>query len=216
VFEHLEEQDPAVLLEYLQAAYDEMDTDQRRTVFGEAVKEARPSAVDGEELLAQVEVFRDQSLAGAYYASFEINSKNFMHVPEETNEWFERLGDLLQDSSRLTKQGDHAHAVACFRVLYEVIDAMERGEEIVFGDEIGSWMIPGDEKQAIADYMSSLAATSTPEEFAAAALPLIRRDSYHSFADKAYASANRAANKAQKAKLKSEIQRQGVRTKRKS
>ena len=88
---------------------------------------------------------------------------------------------------------------------------MERGEEIVFGDEIGSWMIPGDEKQYIAAYMTSLAATTTPEEFAAAALPLIRRDSYHSFAAQACLSAVRAANEAQKAHLEVEIQRQSIR-----
>ena len=91
---------------------------------------------------------------------------------------------------------------------------MERGEEIVFGDEIGSWMIPGDEKQYIAAYMTSLAATATPEEFTAAALPLIRRDRWQSFATQAYLSAIRAANEAQRVHLEAEIRRQEIRTER--
>ncbi len=88
-----------------------------------------------------------KSMAGVYYAPFKINSKNWSHIPDETREWFDRLGDLLQASAQLTAQGNHLHAVACFGTLYTLIAAMEDGEEIVFGDEIGSWMIPGDEKQ---------------------------------------------------------------------
>ena len=43
-----------------------------------------------------------------------INSKNFSHIPDKTDEWFDRLGDLLKDACKLTRQGDHAGAVACF------------------------------------------------------------------------------------------------------
>jgi hypothetical protein len=89
---------------------------------------------------------------------------------------------------------------------------MERGEEIVFGDEIGSRMIPGDEKQAIAAYMAALAATATPDEFIKAGLPLIQRDSSQSFTTQAYASAARVATAAQRAHLEAEIQRRKIRT----
>ncbi len=69
--------------------------------------------------LAGVEGFRSDSLAGVYYAPFAINSKNWRHVPEETKEWFGEIGDLLKAGARLTEQGDHLHAVACFETLYE-------------------------------------------------------------------------------------------------
>ena len=199
-----------MLLNVLSAAYDEMTRDQRQAVFGRYVRELPPAPVDGEVLIDEVEQFRRDSRAEIYYAPFAINSKNWMHVPEETEEWFDRLGDLLQASARLTAQGDHLHAVACFIVLYELIDDMESGEEIVFGDEIGSWMIPGDEKKFVAACTTSLAATATPEEFAATALPLIRRDSWQSFATQAYASALRVASEPQRAALEAEIQRQGI------
>lgn len=73
-------------------------------------------------------------------------------------------------------------------------------------------MIPGDEKKQIAAYLKSLAATATPEAFTAAALPLVRRDSYASFSGKVYASAMKAANKAQKANLEAEVARQRIKT----
>ncbi len=119
-------------------------------------------------------------------------------------------GESVWYSRQLTAQGDHLHAVACFGILYELIDAMESGKEIVFGDEIGSWMTPGDEKQYVAAYMTSLAATATPEEFTTEALPLIRRDSWQSFAIQAYASAIRAAAETQRARLEAKVQRQKI------
>jgi hypothetical protein len=212
LFEFLSIQDAPFLLGLLNDAYDQMDVDQRRWVFGRLVEELLPAQVDGEILLNRVEDFKRESLAGVYYAPFDINSKNFMHIPEETDEWFERLGDLLKASSQLTAQGGHLHAVTCFGILYELIDAMESGEEIVFADEIGGWMIPGDEKQYVAAYMTSLAATTAPEEFSAAALPLIRRDSWQSFSTQAYPAAIRVVNEAQRAHLEAEIGRQNVRT----
>ncbi len=38
-------------------------------------------------------------------------------------------------------------AVQCFKLLHELIDKMEDGDEIVFADEYGTWMITGDEKR---------------------------------------------------------------------
>jgi hypothetical protein len=212
LFEFLSTQDVPFLLDLLSKAYDQMKYDQRRWVFGKLIEELPCVPVDGEVLLDEVEGFQSESLAGHYYEPFDIDSKNWMYVPEETKEWFERLGDLLKASCQLTARGDHLHATACFGILYELIGVMERGDEIVFGHEIGSWMIPGDERQYIAVYMTSLAAVASPEEFAAAALPLIQRDSWHSFATQAYPSATRVANEAQRAYLEAEIERRNIRT----
>ena len=87
---------------------------------------------------------------------------------------------------------------------------MEAGEEIVFADEIGSWMIPGDEKRYIAAYLKSLATTATPEAFAAVVLPLLRRDSHQSFTGQVYQSAIRVATKEQRAYLEAEVERQRI------
>ena len=212
LFEFLKRQPAQALLAILQQAYREMSVTQRRAVFGSIVKRVPSSSVDGNELLKRIKIFHNDSLAGKYYAPFAINSKNFTHIPEETEEWFEVLGDLLSDSAKLTVQGDHALAVECFGLLYQLIGHMEKGEEIVFADELGSWMIPGDEKKYIAAYLSSLAIVATPEAFTATVLPLIRRDSIQSFSGQIYPAAIRVANKEQGAYLKAEVKRQDVRT----
>lgn len=214
LFQSLSAEDATTLLELLRNAYDFLSYDDRDTLFGQYVREMPPAPVDGESLLANIEHFAAMSRDGFYYAPFMINSKNYMDVPEETEEWFEKLGDFLQDSGQLTAQGDYLHAVACFDLLYELIDEMERGDEIVFGDEIGSWMIPGDEKQYLTAYVTAVAQTASPDEFAAIVVPLARRDSYQSLSGEVYATACRLANAAQKEKLDGEIKRLNIRTER--
>ena len=85
-------------------------------------------------------------------------------------------------------------------------------DEIVFADEYGTWMIPIDERKVIPEYLAALSSTTTPEAYAAAALPLIRRDSFESFTNKTYAAALRAADKSQKVHLKAEVKRLQIRT----
>ena len=208
----LKRQKKATLLELLEHAFDRMDNQQRRAVFGTIAKKPSPARVGGKALLEQVRQFHRDSLNRRYYAPFMINSKNFRHIPDETEEWFERVGDLLKGASKLTHQGDHAGAVACFDLLFELIEAMEDGREIVFAEECGSWMIPAEEKVWVADYLASLAATEGPDTFATKALPLIERDSCQSFCAQVYKSALKVANKDQAARVKAEVQRQRIRT----
>jgi hypothetical protein len=60
--------------------------------------------------------------------------------------------------------------------------------------------------------LKSLAAVASPEQYAAIAMPLIKRDCYQGFAEKVYVSVLQAANKAQEICLLAEIGRQRVAT----
>ena len=202
LFDFLENQKSSFLLDLLNSAFDAMDTNQRHDVFGKVIDEVPISPVEGKKLLTIIKQFCKKSMSGHYYAPFAINSKNFSHIPEETEAWFDEIGDYLEDSSRLTDQGDHEMAVQCFTLLHELIDKMEDGEEIVFADEYGTWMITGDEKRFVISFLTSLSATSNPEEYAARSIPLIKRDSYESFYNKVYSAAIKIANQDQKAYLK--------------
>lgn len=212
LFHSLSKEDAATLLELLRAAYEFLSHDERNTLFGQYGPEKLPVQVDGEVLLLDIEHFAEMSRDGFYYAPFMINSKNYMRIPEETDEWFKKIGVYLRDSGQLTAQADYLSAVACFGLLYELIDEMESGDEIVFGDEIGSWLIPGDEKQYWAAYITAVAQVAAPDEFAAIVVPLARRDSYQSLSGQVYATASRLANTAQKQRLDGEIKRLNIRT----
>jgi hypothetical protein len=73
-------------------------------------------------------------------------------------------------------------------------------------------MIPTDEKAWLKAYLTSLAATATPEAFTAAAIPMLQRDSGQSFSARVSASAREVATPQQKAHLQAEVRRQQVRT----
>jgi hypothetical protein len=213
LFAFLQLQEPAVLIEVLQRAYHAMTTKQRQAVFGPLVQQLPQVPVDGEQLSHEIHTFYQASVNGAYYAPFPINSTNFSDIPEETDAWFEQLGDFLARSTTLAEQGQLQDACMCFGLLYALIEQMERGEEIVFAEEVGSWMIPGDEKVYLHAYIRALATTAVPEAFTEAVLPLIRRDSYASFAHKVYATAIRVANRQQKAQLRAAITRHHIKIK---
>lgn len=212
LFEYIKGQNHSMLLDLLSRAFDKLNTNQRQDLFGKIIKEASPLRVDGKTLLATINQFYQNSISGHYYAPFDINSKNFSQIPEETEAWFEELSDYLEDSSKLADQGDHQIAVQCFRLLHELIEKLEDGDEIVFADEYGTWMITGDEKRFVKSYLLSLSSTSTPEEYANGAIPLIKRDSFESFHNKVYLTALNNANEDQKAHLKMEVKKQKIRT----
>ena len=213
LMEFLKKQDPSSLLQLLEVAFDTMTTNQRRDVFARLKLDEKASKVDEKALLKEVKRFYDESLKGMYYAPFDINSKNFMDIPEETEEWFEKLGDLLGDVVKVSEKGNHKIAIECFKILYELIDKMEDGNEIIFADEYGTWMIPGDEKIFIKAYLHSLSAVTTPEEFTEAAIPLLKRDSYESLSGKVYKTASEFASKEQKKVLDAAIKNMKIKVK---
>jgi hypothetical protein len=211
VFACLQKQKKAVLLDYLRDTYRQMTAEQRREVFAHAVRKPK-AVVDADGLRHAIEQFRSDSLARKYYTPFNINSKNWMHRPEQTRAWCDLFGRFVADASLLTAWGEHAEAVACFAMLSDLVEALDSGREIIFAEEAGSWMIPRDKKAWLKAYLTSLAATAPPEAFTAAALPLLRRDSYQSFSGHVYAAALEVANPQQRAHLEAAVQQQKIRT----
>ncbi len=213
LFALLEKQPPAKILELLKDSYSKMSIEQRKLIFGQFVKQPNPIITVTKNVIKEVNQFYKDSLEGRYYAPFNINSKNYRDIPEETKEWFSRISELLRDSVKLSERGEDEAAVECFKLLNELIEQMSNGEEIVFADEYGTWMIHDDEKKRIKAYATSLAKVATAEEFAEAMLPIIHRDSYESFSSDAYSLISLVANKEQKANLDEEVKKQKIRIK---
>ena len=124
----------------------------------------------------------------------EKSFTNPIDIGRLTSKWFSPMGLI--------------HHPAPHKTIYK----MEEGDEIVFADECGTWMITGDENRFVKSYLSSLSAISTPEEYANDAIPLIKRDSFESFHNKVYATATKICNEDQKIYLKTEVKKQKIRT----
>ena len=203
LFSYLKKQEANVLIELLESCFDAMSVQDIRNVFYHLeVEFVSQFPTDGNTVLTNIHLFHEKSLQGDYYAPFDINSKNCMDVPEETEMWFEKLAELLLECTQLSTQNDHAMAIECFNKLFTLIDRMESGDdEIVFADEYGMWMLPIHESPYIKAYLTSSAKILKPEEYVKAILPLVHRDSREGFYRKIYEYVVETANKRQKVLL---------------
>ena len=168
LFKYVEKQKKAALIALFKACYRCMRVQQLQAVFGRLTRHYLDEMVVDSKLH-----MKKASLAGVYYAPFDINSKNYTHVPEETLQWFETLADLLT----------------------------EAGEEIIFADEYGKWMPPLSEERYINADITSSVAHLEPEDCAARLLPLLRRDSDASICNDVYAKVKGLINKHEHAAL---------------
>ena len=73
LFSFLKKQDSASLLSLLESAYDTMNTNQRRKVFGSLPLKKDAPKIDEARLLKKIKMFYEESLKGVYYAPFNIN-----------------------------------------------------------------------------------------------------------------------------------------------
>ena len=211
LFNILSKKKKETLLQLLKSAYSEMKSNQRALLFDHIMYEAvrTKKTMNEKEILDEVNEFYKQSLAGHYYAPFMINSQNFMDTPEETDEWCTKIRLLLEETSQLTALSKHKTAIECFEKLFELLDRIG-DDEIIFGDEVGTWIIGADEEKAIKSYVISLAKTTAAKKFVDKIIPLLKCDSYYSFINKVYDKIEASANKEQKAVLDSIIKEQGI------
>jgi len=194
----------AELVDMVVAASEMLTARQARDVLGDyhpdAARLRAPSGVRA--LVERVRNFHRDSLAGHYYAPFNMNSKNFSHVPEETEDWADQAGELIKATCEVSKAGNHVEAAECFRLLYDVLEAVDRGEDVIFAEEVGTWMVHMEESHVVRAYLKSLAKVASEEEFTKEVARLAKRDRIHSSGRLGVLEvAPRVATKAQRAHL---------------
>jgi len=200
------------LIEYLKMSFYEMDDVQRRGVFGEMYGDKLRKDRKPVDLYSEIENFHKKSVKGDYFAPFMINSKNFMDVPPETDEWFSEVSYYLDESSRLVEKEKYDLAINCFDLLFDLIDHMENGEDIIFADEYGTWMIVC-KFSYTESYIKSLAKVKDPETYVEKVIPLLRRDSQESLSDKIYDKIKKNSTKEQLIRVEQEIKTREIRIK---
>lgn len=129
------------VIAYMGAAWETMTEMQRRSVFGDLYEQLMFESLTPLEHFEAIEVFYNDSIAKKYYAPFDMNSKNFNHIPAKTDIWFDTISGLLDRTCDWVNKGEKDIAVKSFKLLFELIRRMEYGEDIVFAHELGDWMI---------------------------------------------------------------------------
>jgi len=201
------------LVALLEDAFDNMDGKTQRYAFGELYKKHTQKERTPKQLLERIKTFHTKSMNGHYYAPFDINSKNFSDIPKETDEWFDELADYLDFTSELVQKKEYETSLKCFKILFELIDRINNGEEIVFADELGDWMI-NTKKDHIEHYIIVLSkAVESIEDYVNILIPRIKSDSYFSFSDKVYKKVKKHSSSMQIKAINKEIKAQSIRTK---
>ena len=133
----------------------------------------RPDSEKGtnSNFLADVEAFEKASLAGEYYESFDVNSKNFMEKSRGTTGWIaecRRLLDRCVKRVRTPRSADPAEVCQAFGIIYGLLDRIDECREniIFFADEAGAWQVGVDWDRVLPPWFKVLSATAAPEEYA--------------------------------------------------
>ncbi len=157
----------------------------------------------GASLLDEVRKFHEDSLAGEYYESFNVNSKNFMDKSEGTETFIAEFDRLLGKCVRASAKGSLGPLSEAFELLFDLLRRIDEDLDSVvfFADEAGSWQIGVDWRETLPAYFQCLASGSSGEEFASEGDRTIT-----DFADyerpKHLAAARRVASAEQKAALR--------------
>ena len=91
----------------------------------------------GANLLADVKAFERASLAGDFYESFEVNSKNFMEQSTGTTHWIAECRRLLDRCVKQARKGNPAETCRAFDILFGLLDRLDEGRDdvVFFADE---------------------------------------------------------------------------------
>ena len=119
-------------------------------------------------LLRDVKRFERASLAGEYYESFSVDSKNYRQQSAGTRAWIAEYHRLLDRCVRNAKKYDPSEVRHAMDVLFGLLDHIDKGNDdvIFFADEGGSWQVAVDWERVLPLWLKVLSATAEPKEYA--------------------------------------------------
>ena len=119
-------------------------------------------------LLKVVKRFEKASLAGEYYESFNVDSKNYTQKSALTTSWITDYLRLLDRCVTSAKKNDSAEVREAMDVLFGLLDHIDKGNDdvIFFADEGGSWQVGVDWAKVLPVWFKVLSSTAAPEEYA--------------------------------------------------
>jgi hypothetical protein len=121
-----------------------------------------------ENLLEDVKAFEKASLAGEYYESFNVNSKNCTEKSTGTRAWIADCHRLLDRCVAQEKKGDPVEICQAFEIIFRLLDRIDEclDDIIFFADEGGSWEVGVDWNKILPSWFRILSSTAGPTEYA--------------------------------------------------
>jgi hypothetical protein len=133
-----------------------------KPLYPDAEPATRPS------LLMDVKGFEKASLAGEYYESFFVNSKNYREQSAGTSAWIAAYSRHLDRCVTNAKELNPAEVREAMDILFGLLDHIDecRDDVIFFADEGGSWQVGVDWTKVLPVWFKVLSVTAGPEEYA--------------------------------------------------
>lgn len=130
---------------------------------------------DTRSLLEQVQAFDASARAGAYYVSFNVNSKNYMTHSKGTRGFIAECCRLFDRCVDLERSADPRELRAAFDVLFDLLRYIDEAHDdvVFFADEGGSWAVSVDWRRVMPAWLRCLAKTSAPSEYSSRAVEVI-------------------------------------------
>ena len=128
-------------------------------------------------LLSDAKRFEKASLAGEYYESFGVNSRNYREQSAGTSEWIAEYRRLLDRCVISAREDNPAEVREAMNILFGLLDHLDQGRDdvIFFADEGGSWQVGVDWANVLPAWFKVLAATVGPQEYAERITTLLSR-----------------------------------------
>ena len=168
------------------------------------LKSLRPDREKATErsLLADAKAFKKASLAGQYYESFDVNSKNYTEQSTRTSAWIVECRRLLDRCVVEEKKSVATQVRQAFDIIFGLLDHIDEclDDVVFFADEAGAWQVGVDWDKVLPPWFRVLAATALPSEYAEQITALLERHYAHG-RDKILVVARKAATPAQRRAL---------------
>lgn len=175
--EHLRQLDQGGLLQLLHRAIEMLPEEQLPVLFKDYVFPDKLLADTAAEptLTEAVHAFRNASMAGKFYQSFNVNSRNCMEKSAGTHRWIAECHQLLDWACRLVDEGQTTEPREAFGVVIELLNRINEdpGAIIFFADEAGAWQVNVNWETVLPAYFKVLAATTKPKVYARTVLDVI-------------------------------------------
>jgi hypothetical protein len=127
-----------------------------------------PEPATKPSLLSDVQRFHKASLAGKYYESFYVNSKNYREKSAGTRAWIAEYHRLLDRCVISAKECDPLEVGQSMDILFGLLDHIDEclDDVVFFADEAGSWQVGVDWAKVLPAWFRVLSATAEPQEYA--------------------------------------------------
>jgi hypothetical protein len=153
-------------------------------------------------LVTDARQFQKASLAGKYYESFNVNSKNYREQSAGTRAWIADYLRLLDCCVSRAKKSNPAEVREAMDILFGLLDHIDEclDDVIFFADEGGSWQVGVDWAKVLPIWFQVLSATVEPDDYARRIKDMLSRH-YSYGREKMLAIARRTATRDQRKAL---------------